>query len=167
MKNLLLALVAIFWMISCETKSSVDPENNVAAQDPKCLLVTQWGIDFSKPTQYPSSHWMRDPEMYFNTATAGAFSIGIPPKTYKNNPISWFVEIQFNYTLKQNKVIYDVKKVFIYNTFLQQLDAKTGADAIAFAKDFMNLDNLGSGYEFTCTEKSLSLLVRQLKNQYQ
>ncbi len=158
MKNQLLAFMALVWLISCEAQNTTDPDSNLMVTDSKCLLVTQWGMDFSKPTQYPSSHWMRDPEMYFNTATDGAFSIGIPPNTYKNNSISWIVEIQFKYTLKQDKVIFDVKKVFIYNTLLQQLEAKTGQEAIVLAKDFINLDNLGVGYEFSCSEKKFEFL---------
>ena len=158
MKNVLFGLLAMVWLTSCEAQSTTDPNSNVVAQDPKCLLVTQWGIDFSKPTQYPSSHWMRDPEMYFNTATDGFFSIGIPPNTYKNNTISWIVEVHFKYTITGNRVTFNVQKSLVYNTLFAQIDAKTGTEAATFAKDFINLDNNGQGYEFICSTKKFEFL---------
>lgn len=158
MKNQLFAFMAMVWLISCKAQNTTEPNINLLAQDPKCLLDTKWGIDFSKQTQNPSTNWILDPGMYFNTSVDGRFRVGIPPNTYKNNSVSWIVEIEFKYTLNQNRIIFDVKNVDVWSTSLQLLQVKIGQEAIDFAKDFINLNNLGQGYEFSCSQKEFEFL---------
>lgn len=49
MKKLIVAVMAIVWLNSCEAQTPTDPVVPVVTIDPKCLLKTQWSLDYSLP----------------------------------------------------------------------------------------------------------------------
>ena len=156
MKNVLLALVAIVWLTSCEAQSTTDPDNNVVAQDAKCLLVTQWGFDQAYPFPQSIDNWFKPPEMYFNTATDGFFAVSFSPNTYKNNTSVLFLEIHFKYSVVNDKVIFDIQKVKKFGGDLLKTGEVTGQEAYDLAFDSMNLMNKNEGLSFNCEGRKLS-----------
>jgi hypothetical protein len=155
MKNVVLALMALIYLSSCEAQSTTDPNSNVVAQDPKCLLKSQWGFDQAYAYPKPLQFWFKPPEMYFNTATEGFFAVSFPTGNYKNNTSTLILEIHFLYSVNNDKVIFDIQKVKKFNAFLTKTEELSGQSAIDYALDAMNLMNKNGGLSFTCDTRKL------------
>jgi hypothetical protein len=156
MKNVMLAFIAIVCMSSCEAQSTTDPDSNVVAQDPKCLVRTQWDMDKSFALPFPASYWFIPPTMNFNTETEGFFEVGMGIGKFKNNTINHLFEVHFLYSVKIDKVVFEIKSVKKFAGLGAKLSDETGQDAINTAKELMNFVNLDNGIKFTCSGQKLT-----------
>jgi hypothetical protein len=156
MKNVVFGLMALIYLSSCEAQSTTDPNSNVVAQDPKCLLSTQWSIDYKYPTPHPDSYWFTTPTMNFNTATEGFFDVGVGIGKFRNNDVNNSYEIHFNYSVSGDRVIFEIKRVVRFRGLSTKIGEETGAAAIATAKELMNFVNLDNGIKSACTKTKMT-----------
>jgi hypothetical protein len=164
MKNVLLAIMAIVWLSSCEAQSTTDPDSNVVAQDPKCLLRTQWGFDKSQAVPNPDSYYFSLPTMNFNTETEGFFTVGMGIGKFRNNTINHTYEVHFKYTISGDKLIFDIKSVKQFGGIYTKLSEETGVAAVTIATELMNFFQLNGGVRYNCNGRKLSFLTTEASN---
>lgn len=156
MKKILSTFVALIWLLSCENQNTDSTENNIVPQDTKCLLSTQWSIDYAYPTPLPDEYWFTTPTMNFNTETEGFFDVGMGIGKFRNNDVNNSYEIHFKYSVKADRVIFEVKRVVRFRGLSTKIGEETGATAIATAKELMNFVNLDNGIKFSCNGRKLT-----------
>ena len=154
-RNVILVLSMGLIVCSCEVQNTTEPDSNVVPQDPKCLLSTQWSIDYAFPTPHPDEYWFMTPTVNFNTEKEGFFDVGVQTGKFRNNPTNQFYEVHFTYSVVQDRVVFEIKKVIWFKGVSSKIGEETGATAIATAKELMNFVNLNNGIKFNCNGRKL------------
>ncbi|SOE21800.1 hypothetical protein SAMN06298216_2255 [Spirosomataceae bacterium TFI 002] len=156
-KYSILFLLLNILVFGCDAEVA-EPESNLTPLDVKCLLSSQWGVDYNYPTPKFEKDWFTTPRLNFNSSEEGFMTVGIQPNTFRNNDISLIVEIPFKYTINGGRIIFNIQSVRTYNAFLTKQNEFIGSEAVVYASELVNLKHLGNGQACECTAKSLSFI---------
>ena len=157
MKRILILLVLSVVGMGCETQVA-DPNSNLVPLDAKCLLSSQWGVDYTYNAPYAYEYWMADPAVNFNADSTGFMKLGILKGTWRDNQKSLFVYANYIYRINGGRIIFDIQSVKTFNTFLIKQEEFFGQEAIDYASQLFNLEHLGKGQACECTAKTLHFL---------
>lgn len=94
--------------------------------------------------------------MNFNTETEGFFDVGLGKGKFRNNLVNNSYEVHFKYSIKGDRVIFELKKVSIFEGISLKLGEDTGQIGINTAKDLMNFVNLENGLKLVCAGRKLT-----------